>query len=368
MEELFSEIGKVKTISASEISQENIRNYDVLMVRTVTRVDSVLLKNTKIKIVCSMTSGIDHIDERFLKNQNIKLVYAPGANARSVAEYVIASLLIIAKRKKISLQEKTIGVIGVGNVGTKVVQMCTALGMKVLLRDPPKYNRTKNKKYLSLKKPSDAEIITLHVPLTFNGKYKTYHMVDDDFFACLKKGTIFINTSRGSVVDEYALKKYHKKLDGLVLDVWENEPNIDTELIKIVDIGTPHIAGYSLDGKLNATFMVCKKLCKILNKDFKIKKEKILPPLNKELKIYPENENLLEILNSVVLKIYNPVYDHQRLIKMLNLKPEKRGRYFEYLRQNYPVRREFSNFCPVLNDCPERIREVLKGLGFRMKN
>jgi len=193
-------------------------------------------------------------------------------------------------------------------------------------------------------------------------------MVDDDFFACLKKGTIFINTSRGSVVDEYALKKYHKNLDGLVLDVWENEPNIDTELIKIVDIGTPHIAGYSLDGKLNATFMVCKKLCKILNKDFKIKKEKILPPLNKELKIYPENENLLEILNSVVLKIYNPVYDHQRLIKMLNLKPEKRGRYFEYLRQNYPVRREFSNFCPVLNDCPERIREVLKGLGFRMKN
>ncbi len=370
LNELFSEIGEIEPIPASEIKPANIRDYDVLMVRTVTRVDESLLNNTGIKIVCSMTSGIDHIDRKYLRKKNIKLLYAPGSNSRSVAEYVITCLLTLTEMKDFILDRRTIGIIGVGNVGTKVAQMCTAFGMKVLLNDPPKYNRSKNRKYLSLKNLSDADIITLHIPLTFVGKYKTYHMVDENFLSRLKKGSIFINTSRGSVVDEDALLKYHRKFGGLVLDVWANEPDINIDLLKIADIGTPHIAGYSLDGKFNASFMVYKKLCKILEIKPNIKKNGVFSEIKEEKDVLITQNDIFNTLYRTILQIYNPLNDHKNLFRMVGFKPLAKRKYFEDLRRNYPVRREFPNY--VLRICDrlsslQKLVEIFRSLGFKIE-
>ncbi|MCX7995480.1 MAG: 4-phosphoerythronate dehydrogenase [candidate division WOR-3 bacterium] len=367
LKELFSNFADLHTIPSKEMSPNVIKDYDVLFVRSVTKVNESLLEGTKIRIVGSMTSGIDHIDRRYLRKKGIKLFYAPGSNARSVAEYVIASLITLAKKNGFKLEGKTIGIIGVGNVGTKVAMMCNTLGMKVLLNDPPKYKRTKNKKYLSLKRLSDADIITLHVPLTFTGRYKTFHMVDGNFLKCLKHKTIFINTSRGRVVDEKALLKYYHKLGGLILDVWENEPDINIELLKLVDIGTPHIAGYSLEGKFNASYMVYKKICKYLEIREQIKKDTILPELKKNIVVSIKNNDLIEILYQIIGKVYNPMTDYKRFMEIVNLPASERKNFFESLRTNYPVRREFCNYSIVAKNLLHSISEKISALGFEVK-
>uniref|UniRef100_A0A7V1EIE0 4-phosphoerythronate dehydrogenase n=1 Tax=candidate division WOR-3 bacterium TaxID=2052148 RepID=A0A7V1EIE0_UNCW3 len=370
LSEFFSTLGILDTLPASEINQKNIRNYDVLFVRTVTKVNNKLLEGTKIKIIGSMTSGIDHIDRNYLRKNKIKLLYAPGSNSRSVAEYVITSLLVIAKIKNFSLEGKTVGIIGAGNVGTKVAQMCEAIGMRVLLNDPPKYDRTKNKKYLSFKRFSDADIITLHIPLTFRGKYKTFHLIDEEFLSNIKQGTILINTSRGAVIDERMLIKFYKRLGGLILDVWENEPDINIDLLKIADIATPHIAGYSLDGKFNASYIVYKNLCKILKIRPIIRKNDVFPEINEEKDAIITQNDIFKTLYRTILQIYNPLNDHKKLFKMIGFEPLAKRRYFEDLRRNYPVRREFPNY--VLRICErlsslQKLVEIFRSLGFKIK-
>lgn len=365
LDEFFLPLGELVKLPSSQINNRNIRNSDILLVRSVNKVDRELLEGTKVKIVGSMTSGIDHIDRNYLRKNGIKLVYAPGSNARSVAEYVIACLLVLAKKKGISLNRETIGIIGVGNVGKMVAEMSKALRMKVLLNDPPKFVRTKDKKYLSLRNLGDAGIITLHVPLTVSGKYKTYRMVNGEFLKKLKRETILINTSRGGVIDEEALLKYRSRLKGLVLDVWKNEPMINIELLKTVDIGTPHIAGYSVDGKFNATYMVYRKLCKILGKKMSICKEEILPVLNGRIEVTIQNQSFIDILRKVVLNVYNPINDHNALMEIIKLKEAERRNYFESLRLNYPIRREFFNYRVCLKNSPGEIMRTMQKLGFR---
>lgn len=371
LKQYFLGIGTLSTLSASEINSKKIKNYDILLVRSVTKVNKELLENTRIKIVGSMTSGIDHIDRNYLRNNGIKLFYAPGSNANSVAEYIIACLLILAKKQGFSLNKKTIGIIGVGNVGKRVALMCRALGIDVLLNDPPKFNRTKNKELLSFNKISDADIITIHVPLTFTGKYRTYRMIDEKFMKKIKKNTILINTSRGAVIDESMLLKYAYKLSGLVLDVWDNEPYINTHLLEIADIATPHIAGYSLDGKFNATTMVCKKLCNYLGKELDIKKQKFNLDLNKKIILDTNYHKLQDIIYQAVLKIYNPLADSKKLKKLLKFETKKQTEHFRRLRDNYRVRREFSNYVVKLGKkIPidyKKAAEILTALGFKVK-
>lgn len=369
LKEIFSDIGSLTLLPSCEINNANIRNYDVILVRSVTRVNKELLKNTSIKIVGSMTSGIDHIDRNYLRKNKIKFIYAPGSNANSVAEYVIVALLTLAQKKGIFLNRKTIGIIGVGNVGKIVARMCSTLGLNVLLNDPPKFNKTKKRELLSFKDLSDADIITIHVPLTFTGKYKTYRMVDDNFLRKMKPNTILINTSRGAVIDENMLLKYKDKFGGLVLDVWDNEPYINTHLLEIADIATPHIAGYSLDGKLNATAIVYKKLCQHLNKKINIIKKKVNVSLDKEIILNPDYHKMQDIIYQTVLRVYNPLIDTQKLKKMLKLNISRQPSYFRALRDNYPLRREFFNYKVRVNKPQypyhKKIVDILRTLGFK---
>jgi len=383
--ECFSSIGEVKVVNSREITPDVVTDADALLVRSVTRVDSSLLAGSKVRFVGTATIGFDHIDTDYLSQNNIGFASAPGSNANSAAEYVIAALLEIGHKHKIKLEGKSIGVVGVGNVGSRVAKKCAALGMNVKLNDPPLQRKTSDPKYLPIEELFNCDFITLHTPLTFQGIDKTFHLADEKFFkqvGCAphtKKKVVgkahptseivFINTSRGGVVDSGALKAAIKTrlLKAVVLDVWENEPNIDTELLRMVDIGTPHIAGYSLDGKVAGMIMIYKAVCQHFGLDAKFDVEDFLPePAVPELIVNPSDGNEQEVLWRAVRKIYDISKDDRDLKQIINRPQEKRGGFFDNLRKNYPVRREFQNTRIILDAPCQSIAARLAGIGFKV--
>jgi erythronate-4-phosphate dehydrogenase len=387
--ECFSSLGKVEAVPGQEITPSIVANADALLVRSVTRVNSDLLAGSKIRFVGTATIGFDHIDIDFLREHQIGFASAPGSNANSVAEYVIAALLEVAQKGNNNLQGKSIGIIGVGNVGSRVEKKAKALGMNVFLNDPPLQRQTGDPKYLSIEELFDCDFITLHTPLTFEGIDKTLHLANEKFFKSLKTGCIFLNTSRGGVVDSRALKAAIKsgRLEAVVLDVWEDEPNIDTELLEMVDIGTPHIAGYSLDGKVVGMIMIYKAACKYFGLEAKFDAESFLPPPDVPeltINLHPVRKagsnkakpgvktisngasegSEQDVLRAAIEKIYDIKEDDARLRQILNMPAEKRGKFFEQLRVNYPVHREFHNTKIRIKDRNSSLAKKLKGIGF----
>jgi len=344
-----------------------------------------LLAGSKVRFVATATIGFDHIDTEYLAKNDIGFASAPGSNANSAAEYVIAALLSAAQRKNLNLQDKSIGIIGVGNVGGRVAKKASALGMKNYLNDPPLQRQAGDAKYLPIEELYDCDFITLHTPLTFEGIDKTFHLADEKFFKLLKRGCAFLNTSRGGVVDSSALKSAIKsgKFGAVVLDVWENEPNIDTELLRMVDIGTPHIAGYSLDGKVAGTIMVYEAVCKYFGLEAKYGIEDFLPEPNvSQLKVEPEAGTEQDVVRQMVEKIYDIGKDVSNLKQILNKPAEERGEFFDNLRKTYPVRRELHNTKIILatedtegtenklkrDSTMKTLSEKLAGIGFRVED
>jgi erythronate-4-phosphate dehydrogenase len=366
VQQCFSSIGDVRALSGREMGREAVAEADVLLVRSITRVNADLLAGSRVRFVGTATIGVDHIDVDFLKGSNIGFASAPGSNANSAAEYVIAALLEIAHDHQIQWQGASIGIIGVGNVGSRVAKKCTALGMKTRLNDPPLQRQTGNQKYLGVEELFDCDFITLHTPLTFQGPDKTFHLADHRFFQSLKPGCVFVNASRGAVVDSNALKAAirAKKLKAVVLDVWENEPKIDIELLEMVDIGTPHIAGYSLDGKVGGMIMIYKAACKYFGLEPEFEIGDFLPEPDAaelQLDIQGDSQNKLR---AIVRKVYDIRADDRKLRQVDNRPAEKRGAYFDGLRKNYPVRREFHNTRVIVNDIHTEFANTLSGIGF----
>jgi erythronate-4-phosphate dehydrogenase len=369
--ECFSSIGKVNVVNGREITPAVVADADALIVRSVTRVDSSLLANSRVRFVGTATIGFDHIDTEYLSLRNIGFASAPGSNANSAAEYVIAALLEIGQKHKINLEGKSIGVIGVGNVGSRVAKKAVALGMKVKLNDPPLQRQTSDPKYQPIEELFGCDFLTLHTPLTFDGVDKTFHLVDKKFLRSLRTNCVFINASRGAVVDSVALKAFIKigLLKAVALDVWENEPIIDTELLEMVDIGTPHIAGYSLDGKITGMIMIYKAVCEYFGLGAKFDIEDFLPkPIVPELTINPCDGDEQEVLWKAVQKVYDIGKDDRKLRDIIKESAEKKGQYFDSLRKNYPVRREFQNTRVILESPNKSIAEKLAGIGFRIAN
>ena len=365
----FSTIGDVVTISGRDITASAVRDADILLVRSITTVDEGLLAESSVKFVATATIGFEHIDADVLNRRNIGFASAPGSNANSVAEYVTAALLEIAEKNNIVLADKSIGIIGVGNVGSRVEKKCRALGMKVLLNDPPLFRKTGNQKYLPIEKLFDCDFLTLHTPLTFKGIDKTYHLADYKFFDSVKKGCVFINTARGPVMNSQALKDKIKAgiVKAAVLDVWENEPDIDTELLELADIATAHIAGYSLDGKVAGLIMIYSAACDYLGVKAASTAGDFLPkPKVPALKIEAE-DNEQQILHSLVPQIYDIKKDDQALRKLLKLPADKKAAWFDRLRKEYPERREFSNTKVAVKNAGEGLIEKIKGIGFQAK-
>jgi erythronate-4-phosphate dehydrogenase len=369
VQDCFSSIGDVIVIGGREITREVVADTDILLVRSITPVFADLLTGSNVRFVATATIGFDHVDVSFLRHNSIGFASAPGSNANSAAEYVIAALLEIGKKQNIILEGKSIGIIGVGNVGSRVARKCRALGMDVLLNDPPLYRQTDDPKYLPLQELFDCDFITLHTPLTFDGLDKTFHLAEENFFKSLKKSCCFINASRGGVVDSDTLKSRIQSghLQAVVLDVWENEPNIEAELLEMVDIGTPHIAGYSLDGKIAGMIMIYNSVCKYFGIEPKYDVNDFLPePEVKTIEINQDSENNQGALLDIVRRIYKIEKDDATLRQIIKEPAESRGRFFDNLRKNYYIRREFQNTDVVLDDNNSALANKLKGIGFKV--
>lgn len=325
--EAISQIAdEVLYVPGKDFTPELVRDADALIIRTRTHCNRELLEGSRVKFIATATIGFDHIDTDYCRRSGITWTNAPGCNSASVAQYIESalSLLKLAKGKK--LDEMCIGIVGVGNVGSKIIKVAESQGMRVLLNDLPREEKEGNAAFCSLERiAQECDVITFHVPLYKEGKYKTLHLADDSFFRSLKRKPILINTSRGEVVDTHALLNALQTgwVSEAIIDVWENEPDIHPELLDKAFIATPHIAGYSADGKANATRMSLDAVCRF----FGIKAAyTILPPA-------PEN-NIIQATSQeeAFLKIYNPRRDSDAL----KAHPE----HFEQLRGNYPLRRE----------------------------
>ena len=304
-----------------EITAASVKDADALITRTRTKCDRQLLEGSNIKFIGTVTIGFDHIDTEYCKEAGIIWKNCPGCNAGAVEQYIHAVLALLKKEKDIVLEKTCIGIVGVGNIGTRIMSLANKLKMKVLLNDPPRKDKG-GKGFTDIDTiAEECDIITFHTPLVKDGPYRTFHLADRAFFRKLRKSPIIINTSRGEVIDTQAILEAINKniISDAIIDVWENEPNISLELLRKVFIGTPHIAGYSEDGKLNATAMILKSLCEFFKTD--IKTDLSLPDKER-----PEKEK------KDILSYYNPRDDYKSLLSH----PED----FEKIRSNYKLRKE----------------------------
>jgi erythronate-4-phosphate dehydrogenase len=367
----FQQFGEVRALATKEITADSIRDAEIVIVRSETKVTKELLRGSSIRFVGTATIGTDHVDVEYLRTQGIGFASAPGSNANSVAEYIVAALLTLAQRKGFVLQAKTIGVVGVGNVGSKVVRNAEALGMTVLQNDPPLSRATGNPHFVPLDDLMGADFITLHVPLTTTGIDPTYHLFDAKRIGTMKKGAILINTARGSVVDGAALRNAldRRHLGGSVLDVWEGEPAIDVELLKKIDIATSHIAGYSFDGKLAAVRMMYAAACNFFGQAPKWTPENSLPkPRVERIVVSDSGNSREETLRKIVHQCYDIECDDRSLRGISAVPGDGVRSYFARLRAEYGVRREFYNTTIELPAEATSMEVVVKSLGFSVVN
>ena len=339
-----------------------VADADALIVRTRTKCNSQLLSGSRVKIIASATIGFDHMDTRWLEAEGIKWVNAPGCNSGSVMQYIVTSLFYLASKYSLDLRSLTLGVVGVGNVGSRVAKAARIIGMKVLQNDPPRKRREGLKDFVPLEKIlAGSDILTLHVPLTMEGHDRTHYLINRENLSQLKKGCIVINSSRGEVVDNIALRDALEKdaLGGAVLDVWEGEPEADRKLIGLADLATPHIAGYSVDGKANATINSVRQVSARLHIPLHDWLPGMLPqPAEPVIDLNPfaARNTSLDLVGMAVKHTY-PIEEDDRLFRS---NPEK----FEFLRDNYRKRREFSSFNVKITE--EETRRILEDLGFKI--
>ena len=360
----FSCFGNVLVASGRAIDKAMVKDADMLLVRSVTRVDRNLLENSRVRFVGTATIGIDHVDTKYLTGQGIAFASAPGSNAQSVAEYVACSLVHVFQGDLTALSGKTLGVIGAGNVGSRVVKIGQSLGMRCLVNDPPLAQTSAGKGFASFEEiQSEADIITLHVPLTSSGAYPTVFMISEAFIKNLKPSSMLINTSRGRVVDEKALLSMRNKLGAVVLDVWENEPAIDFKTLAQTDIATPHIAGYSYDGKVRGARMLFEAAAVFLKSDARWN-EIVLETEASARSI--DIRNAQQPLAFALETAYSVMEDDTQLRKIVD--QEDPVAYFDELRKQYPKRLEFEHFKVCCSRRQENtIGHTLKNLGFRVQ-
>ena len=354
---------EVKYLPGSRITRESIVDADALLIRTRTKCTESLLENTNIRFIGTATIGFDHIDTGYCDSHDIFWTNAPGCNSSSVQQYITAALSRFSAFHKMSLKDKTLGIVGVGNVGTKVEKVARSLGMNVLLNDPPRARVEGPGNFTGLKRLlAESDIITVHVPLNLSGEDFTYHLFEDENFLMMKKGAWFINSSRGEVVNTADLKHALStgRLAGAVIDVWENEPEIDHDLLELAFLATPHIAGYSADGKANGTAMVVNSLSSFFELPLSQWYPSDIPvPGETSFNINCLGKSVDEVINEAVSHCYDITEDDRKL----RYSPAD----FEKLRGNYRVRREFPAFSLTLKNEHGNIRKLLGDIGFKFK-
>ncbi len=361
--EAFRTLGEVDVVNGRELQAHDIRDTTILGIRSTTKVHAELLQGTAVQFVGTATIGTDHMDIPYLEKNGIQWVYSPGCNARSVAEYITTALLHLAVHYNQPLQGQTLGIIGVGNVGRKVEQQAVALGMRVLRCDPPRARKEGHEAFCSCDQLlSEADFVTLHVPLNREGPDKTIHLANDTFFRHMKPGACFLNAARGAVVDTQALIQAldEARIRAAVIDTWEGEPRISKELLDRVAIGTPHIAGHSYEGKVNGTIMVYEAACRFLNRKPSFDASKHMPPPILPQTPFPTERQHLQNLYALVTRVYDIMADDTQLRSV----PQDAAS-FDAQRRNYRIRREFA--CTQVMGIPStQYAQQVVDLGFNL--
>ena len=361
----FATLGDVTLLDSGHITPASVRDADCLVVRSVTRVDRALLGDSRVQCVATNSSGTDHVDLDYLEARNIPLFDAKGCNANSVAEYVLSCLFVLSEQSGVELEGKTAGIIGCGHVGARLRSLLHIIGLETRVYDPFIRDENNSYPYRNLDSVLGSDIITLHVPLTTAGEYPTARMVDRDFLGRLRQDVIFINTSRGAVVNEQDLVDFARQnpASRLVLDVWTGEPEINDELFRLATLATPHIAGYSSRAKLEATRLVSEKLCKWFDMPAPADTEISFPAERAEINL-SGFERGFEAVRTAALAAYDVRSDCAALREIESIDPEGRGDFFSSLRADYPFRREFAELQVILPEQPGVMHSRLSALGF----
>lgn len=351
IKELLAPYCKLQLLPASDITNRSIKDSDALIIRTRTHCNATLLEGTKVQFIATATIGYDHIDTHYCQQKGIYWTTAPGSNANSVVQYVMAALSALAIRNNKRLSDWTLGIIGVGNVGSRLAQTASIIGMKTLLNDPPREKIEGSQGFTDIDTLlSESDIITIHTPLTTQGEFATYHLADRSFFERCTSHPIVINSARGEVVDTAAILEAAQRniISDMVIDCWQSEPHISMELLNRATIATPHIAGYSLDGKLNATMSAVSQFAKY----FDLEQPQYLPTLpqvtSRPIEVALNDRYYIE---RAILATYNPIIETDQL--------KSHPDHFEAIRNHYPLRREAQGYSL------SAYNELLRALGFK---
>ncbi len=323
--EIFDCFGEITAIAGRDINASSVKDADVLIVRSRTQVNQALLSGSQVKFVGSTVVGLDHVDQDYLKAKGTQFFSAQGCNSMAVAEFVISTIVNLANELNFNYQKKTLGIIGVGNVGTRLAEKSKLMGIKTLLNDPPRQMHESLDNFVDLNTALSADIVTFHTPLTVDGKHPSYQLLNENNFHHITNKTILFNAARGGVIKE-AIWQKHKTLANII-DCWEDEPNINPSLQNTAYLATPHIAGHSVDAKFMGSFIVYKALCAFLGE----KEDKNIRNLINSGELSIDRGNLKDTLNEI--------YDFQQdanAIKDIN--------NFEDYRRNYPIRYEWHHF------------------------
>ncbi|PST85913.1 4-phosphoerythronate dehydrogenase [Photobacterium sp. NCIMB 13483] len=352
-QELFSQLGDVIAKPGRTLTADDLVGIDALMIRSVTKVNADLIaKADKLKFVGTATAGQDHVDQDLLAAKGITFTAAPGCNKVGVAEYVLSSLMVLGQQQDFSIFDRTIGIIGAGNVGTYLAKCLDALGIRYLLNDPLKQAQGDERQFDSLERLlAECDVITVHTPITRSGEYPTHHLIDAHFLAAMQPNAILINAARGPVVDNQALKQaLQASVDGsgkaltAVLDVFEQEPLVDLALLPLLAFATPHVAGYGLEGKARGTTMVFNRFCQFLSNDHHALASDLLPvaPVPQVQLSRKWDEATLFSLIQLVYDVRKDDGIFRREMLAAGDDNSKMAIAFDLMRKNYRDRREYS--------------------------
>lgn len=362
IEGAFENVAEVVYLPGAKTTHEVAKDADAIVTRTRTICDEKLLAGSSVKFIATATIGFDHIDTGYCDAHGIRWTNAPGCNSKSVEQYIASTLVVLAETYKWNLAEKTLGVVGVGNVGSKVARVAGILGMRVLLNDPPRERAEGSDKFVGLETiMREADIITLHVPLEYQGNDATFHLAGTSFFGSLSRKPVLINSCRGEVVDTTAVKDAINsgQIAGFVCDCWENEPDIDPELLNKTLIATPHIAGYSKDGKATGTWMSVQAISDFFGLGLNNwRPSGVELPAEPVIKTDGTGLSDQEIIAKVILHTYDIRNDDAEF--------RKNPALFEQLRGDYPVRREFPAFTVTTRNVGQKTIDAIKLLGFNI--
>jgi len=367
----FGEFGEVVQLPGREIMADDLKDADILIVRSVTKVNKALLGQSKVKFVGSCTIGMDHIDTAYLDERAIKYANAPGSNANSVVEYVISCLSILTETHGLDWATLTVGIVGYGNVGSLLGKRLKKLGIRFKACDPfLDGSAFEDQSIVSQDEVLACDIVTLHVPLTRDGPFPTYHMINEDLLSRFRDDQVLINASRGAVISNGCLDEHlsQNKAFTAILDVWENEPAILLSLMEKVFLGSPHIAGYSYDGKVAGTEMIYRALCQFLGLPCRHTSGQFLeePPLSKMA--FTSMADVDWSIHTAIRACFDVRHDHSLLRASMRLPTDAREAAFDSFRKNYRFRREFSGVKIQLKQADSELHTKFKALGFNVKS